>query len=225
MIPAQLSRGCAYGKCTFCTYPSTEGAFRSLAASGAEASVRLAVTLGAEVSFKDSLLTSPLLKVAASLCIGRARWSGCTKLSRSLVDLMPTLARSGCSTLELGLETLSENAQRLIDKRQSVGLLRDVLDAAAAHGVALVVNVITGFPGEDDDSQWLSLLAEEIARRSPRLTVKVERNKFQLERRAPMAERPPFGLRVTGAWPWSSVLAWEMDVSPRGAARRLEVLP
>ena len=210
-LPAQLTRGCSYGRCTYCTYPAIEGPFRTLDLELASPTIALATDLGAAVSFKDSLVAPTRLLDLAELIGGQVPWSACTKLHRRLGPrLLRRLAAGGCRTLELGLETLRSDAQVLIDKRQSADLLLRTFDAAAQEGIALVVNYITGFPGAEaaEEHRWLTWLEHEISSR-PALTARLERNSFQLERLSAMGRRPAkFGLRVTRAWPWSTVLAW-----------------
>lgn len=77
-------------------------------------------------------------------------WSACTKLSGALVhpEFLQLLVDSGCRTLELGVETLDVSTAALIRKPQSEAVLLLVLDAAARVGLPLVLNYITGFPGE-----------------------------------------------------------------------------
>jgi hypothetical protein len=212
-LPAQSSRGCAYGRCAFCTYPAIEGTARKLDLTPVREVVMEAERLGANVSFKDSLVTLDRLKELSTLIAGRVRWSACTKLHEGLnADFLRRLAAAGCRTLEVGLETLSESGQKLILKRQTPKLFVEVLNAAAAAGVCIVVNYITGLPGTDprEEQRWLDIVRNEIETR-PSLTAKVEHNTFQLERLSPMGKRPDhYGLVVTGSWPWASVLDWRL---------------
>lgn len=211
-LPAQTSRGCAYGKCAFCTYPVVEGQYRALALAPALAVVDHAVEIGAAVAFKDSLLTWPRLDALAEAIAGRVRWSACTKLQPALdAARLARLAAGGCATLEIGLETLEPGCQQLIDKQQSRELFQRTLDGAASAGIALVVNYMTGFPGADAEREraHLDLVRAELAAR-PALTAKLEHNTFQLERLSPMGRDPGrYGLVVTERWPWATVLGWQ----------------
>lgn len=211
-IPTQLSRGCEYGQCTYCTYPAIEGAARTLSMAPARAAVELATRCGGVVSFKDSYLSPDLLDRLAAEIAGKVRWSACTRVSAKLDEVrLRRWAKGGCATLELGVETLTEDGQRVAGKRQGRAQVLAVLDAADKAGISLVLNYMLGFPGVDRAAQERALaeLQDELRRR-PRLTAKIERNELQVERRAPMGRDPArFGIRIVGSWPWASVLRWE----------------
>ncbi|MCK6505660.1 radical SAM protein [Myxococcota bacterium] len=208
-LPAQTGRGCAYGRCTYCTYPAIEGAVVDLGLDMLEQVVRLAMERSAAVSLKDSLLVPARLAQVADLVAGRVPWAGCTKLHPRLDRaFVARLAASGCRTLEFGLETLLPDSQELIAKRQTGGLLAQVLDACARAGVHPVVNLITGFPGEDPAKAEAMRAAVEHAllqAGGPGFG-QVEHNSFELERLAPLAKDPR--IEITGSWPWASVMDW-----------------
>lgn len=219
-LPTQSTRGCAFGRCAFCTYPAIEGKVRKLDLTAVREVVMEAERCRAAVSFKDSLVTLDRLNELATLINGRVQWSACTKLHAGLnADFLLPIAAAGCRTLEVGLETLTESGQRLILKRQTPELFLGFLNAAAAVGISVVVNYITGLPGADarEERRWLATVLAEIKTR-PSLTAKVEHNEFQLERLSPMGRSPDqFGLVVTGSWPWASVLNWKSRAQPSGS--------
>ena len=130
-------------------------------------------------------------------------WSACTKLTEHLAtrELLHSLYNGGCRTLELGIETLDPDTMALIGKVQSEDTLHRLLDAAAAVQLPLVLNYITGFPGEGEKAAAAySRLSEEVARRKIQagLVASIEHNTFQLERLSPMGMDPSkFGLTVT----------------------------
>ena len=213
-LPAQASRGCAYGRCAYCTYPTVEGRYRALPLDPVEAVVAQAAALGAAVSFKDALVVSKQMDALAEQIAGRVQWSACTKLHRHLTDLarLRRLQAAGLHTLEIGLETLTDDGQLLVNKRQALPLFLGFLDAAEAAGLAVVVNYMTGLPGLDAlaEQVWLDRLRAEIRAR-PRLVAKVEHNTMQVERRSPMGETPGrFQLQVVKTWPWATVVAWRL---------------
>lgn len=79
-LPAQTGRGCAYGRCTFCTYPAIEGEVVDLGLGMLEHVVQEASRRDATVAIKDSLLLPSRLEQVANLVAGRVPWAGCTKL-------------------------------------------------------------------------------------------------------------------------------------------------
>lgn len=213
-LPTQTSRGCAYARCLYCTYPSVEGLYRAKDFDQLKSVVAMAESSGAVVSIKDSLVVPSRLEAIAKIAGGRVLWSACTKLNNAFTSKFLTqLKELGCQTLEIGVETLDPQGQVLIDKIQSRGLLLSVMDSAAIAGLPLVLNYITGFPGlsyeaEQAGLNWLKEIAED---RAPDFKYKIEHNYFQLERRAPLTHSGL--LRVTKSWPWSSVLEWELVMS------------
>lgn len=211
-LPVQCSRGCAYGRCRFCTYPAIEGSYRPLSLVPLRSVVVEAARISGNVAVKDSLLLPARLVEVAEIVGGRVPWSACTKLHPALDErLLSSLAGGGCWTLEFGLETLTRTGQLLIDKRQTPDLFLRTLDAADRAGISVVVNYITGFPGvpAEDDAGWLAFVHQALADR-PALAAKIEHNRFQLERRSPLGRAPATaGLRVTEEWPWATVLGWE----------------
>ena len=223
-LPVQASRGCAYGKCSFCTYPKIEGKHRKLSMSALEPVIEQAAARDAVVSFKDSLMVPNQLRDVGAVIKGRVTWSACTKLHSSFDrEAMRRLYGEGLRTLEIGLETLDETSQGIINKPQSPALLRSFLDAAADAGVAIVINYLTGLPGADarEEQHWLEIVHEEVAAR-PNLKAMIEHNIFQLEMLSPMGSNPSaYGIEIARRWPWSSLLEFRLkakDVSDAYAA-------
>ena len=217
MLPIELSAGCPYAKCSFCTYPAIEGSYIRYPFEGLHRVMDVAVREGAAISFKDSLLPAPMLRAIALVVGGKAEWSSCTKLAPSLdADTLSLLARNGCRTLEVGLESLNLETQRRIDKVQPVELLDRFLTAAASAGISVVINYITGFPWESPiEAEGLLQWLKEHIKGFEGLVARVEHNHFNLERLSPMVLNPEkYNIRITRSWPWSSVLDWEFAPDP-----------
>lgn len=221
-LPVQASRGCAYGKCSFCTYPKIEGKHRKLKIEGLEPVILLAAEREAVLSFKDSLLVPNQLLDVGTMIKGRVMWSACTKLHRSFDrEAMRRLYGEGLRTLEIGLETLDGASQSIINKPQSPALLRGFLDAAAEAGIAIVINYLTGLPGADteEEQHWLQVVHDEVAAR-PSLKAMIEHNTFQLEMLSPMGGNPSaYGIEVTRRWPWSSLLEFNVKAATDAPAQ------
>ncbi len=212
-LPVQASRGCAYGKCSFCTYPKIEGKHRKLKIERLEPVILLAAEREAVLSFKDSLLVLNQLHAIGDMIKGRVMWSACTKLHPNMnLQTMKRLYAEGLRTLEIGLETLDESSQELINKPQKPEVLTSFLDAAAESGVAVVINYMTGLPGADAaaEAYWLKVVRDEVASR-PALNAMIEHNTLQLEMISPMGSNPQaYGIEVLRSWPWSSLLEFQV---------------
>jgi radical SAM superfamily enzyme YgiQ (UPF0313 family) len=103
------------------------------------------------------------------------------------------LYAGGCRTLELGIETLDPVTASMINKPLSELALIKFLDSAAKEQLPLVLNYITGFPGEGPEAQQaFERLREEVFRKnvSMGLIAKIEHNTFQLERLSAMGRNP-----------------------------------
>jgi hypothetical protein len=226
-LPMQSSRGCTYGKCAFCTYPSIEGKPRDIPWPALDQVIERAIVLRAAISFKDSLVEGKRLETIAQRIAGHTVWSACTKLDAHLPDRLFRLAAGGCRTLEIGLETLHRGTQNLILKRQNETTFHAFLDAAALAKIAVVVNYMTGLPHVDREEELrCKAMAEHAMRARPTLVSKQEHNTFQLERLSPMAHAPEsYGLRITKRASWSSVLSWEPCLLGRDLSlrRKLQV--
>jgi hypothetical protein len=210
-LPMQASRGCGYGKCAFCTYPSIEGPARDVPFEPIDLALDFAARVGAAVSFKDSLIVGRRLEILAARIANRFPWSACTKLDARLPTRLAALSQAGCVTLEVGLETIEPDAQRVVEKRQRWETFVRFLDAAESARIAVVVNYMTRLPGVESAAEdaCKAVVECELAGR-PMLTSKLEHNRFQLERLSPMGIEPQnYGIRITRTLPWSSVVEWE----------------
>ena len=221
-FPAQSTIGCAYGRCSYCTYPNIEGKPQKLdlltsVGSVVDQAERLP---GSTLSMKDSLVT-PMRLIELSDCIqNRVRWSACTKLTHRLdTSRLTQLTESGLATLEVGLESLLPESQRMINKIQPLSTYEEFLNTVAdlPHELSIVVNYMIGFPWEDPEAAQSKLneaenLLQGILGKNRGL---IELNRFELERLAPMAKFPEaFGIDPSRirAWPWASVLEMEKSI-------------
>ena len=121
VLPVQTSRGCAYGRCSFCTYPGQEGDYREDGLERLEPMVRLAAATRADLSIKDAYLTPHRLDRVTDLVADRVRLAACTRvapgLDRSRIERW---VAGGLRTLELGVEALDPRVLRMVNKRQGV---------------------------------------------------------------------------------------------------------
>ncbi|MFH1465059.1 MAG: radical SAM protein [Pseudomonadota bacterium] len=204
-LPVQASRGCSYGKCSFCTYSAIEGAYREIPTPVIEHSINLAKRTGSSLSFKDSYLTMRRLRLVASLIGGDVEWSAVTKIPvhSDSADLS-LLFESGCRTLEVGLETLDPVGQKIIRKETSIDSLESFVEHARNSGIHLVVNVMTGLPGveESADLYYIEKVKQILSQYGTQY--KIEGHDFEVSILSAMACEQRY-VRLLSNWPWSAV--------------------
>ncbi|MGC4889696.1 B12-binding domain-containing radical SAM protein [Micromonospora sp. DT227] len=228
-LPVQFTRGCSYGRCTFCTYPVVEPQLTALDVEGASRTIgALARAYGIRrFSLKDSLFTAPMLRALAHALLQDpttdVRWSATTKASRALVPIAPVLASSGLTTLEIGVETISPTGQRLFDKRADPTMLQELILALAEAGITVVTNLIFGFPGErEEEAQAQLAWFLRLQAAAPPGRVDCSLNMLEMVRGAPMVARPPAGVELHGVAPWAFSYAWNAPAWRRDFAAGLE---
>ncbi|MEV4626840.1 radical SAM protein [Micromonospora sp. NPDC049523] len=228
-LPVQFTRGCSYGRCTFCTYPVVEPQTTAFAAQGARMTVdALVQAYGVRrFSLKDSLFTAPMLRAYAHALLAEPvagiQWSATTKANRALISLAPLLADSGLATVEIGVETINATGQRIFDKRADPAMLQEVILALAEQGITVVTNLIFGFPGErEQDAQAQLEWFLRLRTAAPAGRVDCSLNMLEMVRGAPMVAHPPPGVELAGVAPWAFSYAWNAPAWRRDFAAGLE---
>ncbi|MFI0796684.1 B12-binding domain-containing radical SAM protein [Micromonospora rubida] len=229
-LPVQFTRGCSYGRCTFCTYPVVEPQITALAPDAARGTIDALVRAHGvrRFSLKDSLFTAPMLRALAQALLrepvaGGVRWSATTKASRALIPLAPLLADSGLDTVEIGVETISPTGQRLFDKRADPAMLEELILALAEQGITVVTNLIFGFPGEREQEARAQLAwFLRLRATAPADRVDCSLNMLEMVRGAPMVTHPPPEVELNGVAPWAFSYAWNAPAWRRDFAGGLE---
>lgn len=211
-LPVQTSRGCAFGRCAFWTYPYVEGKAKTLPLGPLESVVRYARRRDAEVAVKDAFVTARRLDAVADQVGGRVRFAACTRLSPRIPrDRLRRWVRGGLATLEVGVESLDPRTLDSVDKRQAPELVDALLEEAGGLDLHLVLNAMFGFPGqrEADARAELHHYVHVLPQRYPCTRFSIELNLLEVERRAPMGRAPErFGVTLGRTWPWATVAAW-----------------
>ena len=213
-VPIQFSRGCSFGECTMCTYPAVEehkhGCELRLDAETLE-------TLGThpirKMSVKDAFMRRSSLRNLAFRVTESDEhweWSATTKAASWMTPTaMAELFEGGCRTLELGIETIHPKLQALLHKPLPMKMVEGAIEAAAGAGIAVVVNLIYGLPGETEQQaceqlDWFLFWK----RRYPDL-VHGSHNLLEINRGSPMSQDPKeFGIELRGIGPWAFSYSW-----------------
>ena len=201
-LPYDPTRGCYWGKCTFCHYGLAEVG----TASYRERSIETVVAHLAALSVRhrtrhfylsqDSVAPKTIVKLAGALADAGLdlRWATDLKPERYLTaERARTLRRGGAVACALGVESASPRVLALIDKGAPVAVVGDVIDRLASAGIAAEAMCFTGFPTESY-SEALETLGFLEERRDEVAAFLV--GEFDLTHGALVAQAPErFGIR------------------------------
>jgi radical SAM superfamily enzyme YgiQ (UPF0313 family) len=157
ILPYDPTRGCYWGKCTFCHYGLAEvgtAAYRERDVATAVEHLRaLAERHGTRWFYfsQDSVAPKTLLKLAQALVEAGLglHWATDLKAEKYLtLERAETLRKSGAVACALGVESGSPRVLKLIDKGAPPAVVGDVIERLGSAGVAAEAMCFTEFPTE-----------------------------------------------------------------------------
>jgi len=197
----QTSRGCYYGKCTFCGDGFRRN-FRMRSPDRVYADIKqIHVECGVDhFLFWDSLAPPKTLKhVAQQIAANSDRifWFAETKFEKPYAnaEMMATLAKGGCRFLQFGFESARQPVLDLIDKGNDLVRVDTILDLMKANGVKAGLSWFIGFPTAraDDDLHTYDF----VTRRADGIGMSVYTGTFFLGRDTLVFTHPDrFGIRI-----------------------------
>jgi len=172
VLPYDPTRGCYWGRCTFCHYGLAEVGTAAYRERTVEAAVSHLTALSQKYKThyfylsQDSVAPKTLLKFAEALSEqgAKLRWATDLKPERYLtVERAQALLRGGAVACALGVESAAPRVLKLIDKGQPIEVVREVVDRLAHSGIAVEAMCFTDFPTESGEEalQTLRFLGEE----------------------------------------------------------------
>jgi anaerobic magnesium-protoporphyrin IX monomethyl ester cyclase len=204
VLPYDPTRGCYWGKCTFCHYGLAEvgtAAYRERELAGIVEHLRvLSEKHGTRYFYfsQDSVAPKTIVKlseaiIAAGLDI---RWATDLKPEKYLTqERADTLRKAGAVACALGVESGSDRVLKLIDKGAPVAVVSTVVDRLASAGIAAEAMCFTDFPTETHQEAVETL--DFLGDRSDRLAVYIV-GEFGLTHGSLVAQSPSqFGIRET----------------------------
>jgi hypothetical protein len=156
-LPYDPTRGCYWGKCTFCHYGLAEVGTASYRERAVDTVVEHLRALSARHRTRyfylsqDSVAPKTIVRLSEALAAAGLdlRWATDLKPERYLTpERAQTLRRGGAIACALGVESASPRVLGLIDKGAPVAVVGDVIDRLAAAGIAAEAMCFTGFPTE-----------------------------------------------------------------------------
>ncbi|HET6150137.1 MAG TPA: radical SAM protein [Polyangia bacterium] len=157
VLPYDPTRGCYWGKCTFCHYGLAEVGTASYRERPVEAMLAHLGALSRRHGTRhfyfsqDSVAPKTLLKLSGALAESGLdlAWATDLKPEKYLTaERAQVLRRGGAVACALGVESASDRVLRLIDKGAPVAVVGEVIDRLDAAGIAVEAMCFTGFPTE-----------------------------------------------------------------------------
>lgn len=204
VLPYDPTRGCYWGKCTFCHYGLAEVGTAAYRERDVKAAVEHLRALSAEYGTKhfyfsqDSVAPKTIVKLAQALADAELdiRWATDLKPEKYLTpERAETLRRGGAVACALGVESGSPRVLSLIDKGAPIEVVGDVVDRLAGAGIAAEAMCFTDFPTESHAEALATL--DFIEGRRDRIAVYIV-GEFGLTHGSLVAQTPDrFGIRET----------------------------
>ncbi|NUP06040.1 MAG: radical SAM protein [Polyangiaceae bacterium] len=166
VLPYDPTRGCYWGKCTFCHYGLAEvgtAKYRERPVGAMVEHLRgLRQRHGTRRFYfsQDSVAPKTLLKLSTALLDAKLdlRWATDLKPEKDLTpERAKVLADAGAIACALGVESGDDRVLALIDKGPPVAVVSDVIHNLAGAGVAAEAMCFTDFPTETRDEALRTL--------------------------------------------------------------------
>jgi anaerobic magnesium-protoporphyrin IX monomethyl ester cyclase len=157
VLPYDPTRGCYWGKCTFCHYGLAEvgtAVYRERDVAVIVDHLRaLSSRYGTRYFYlsQDSVAPKTLVKLSQAIVDAGLdiRWATDLKPEKYLTrDRAETLRKAGAVACALGVESGSARVLKLIDKGAPIEVVSDVIDHLAGAGIAAEAMCFTEFPTE-----------------------------------------------------------------------------
>lgn len=157
VLPYDPTRGCYWGKCTFCHYGLAEvgtAAYREREVATITEHLRaLSEKHGTRFFYlsQDSVAPKTLVKLSQAIVDAGLdiRWATDLKPEKYLTaERAETLRKAGAVACALGVESGSARVLKLIDKGAPIEVVGDVIDRLAGAGIAAEAMCFTEFPTE-----------------------------------------------------------------------------
>jgi anaerobic magnesium-protoporphyrin IX monomethyl ester cyclase len=160
VLPYDPTRGCYWGKCTFCHYGLAEvgtAAYRERELSAMTEHLRMLKQKYDTPYFyfsQDSVAPKTLVKLSQAIIDSglEIRWATDLKPEKYLtLERAEILRKAGAVACALGVESASPRVLKLIDKGAPIEVVSDVMERLTQAGIAAEAMTFTEFPTETYD--------------------------------------------------------------------------
>ena len=151
VLPYSVSLGCYWGRCSFCPEKTENRGYRCSTSQDVlhDLKALIARENPSLVHLLDNAL-SPSLLAALAACPLRVPWYGFARFTSHLTDLdfCRELKRSGCTMLQIGLESGDQGVLDALQKGIDLTEAGEVLKNLKMAGIATYVYLLFGTPPE-----------------------------------------------------------------------------
>ena len=160
LIPISTSRGCI-NRCTFCSESPHWRRYRRRSAQSILNEMKYQLGIYPHTNefwFNDSLINGDIkmLEELCNLIVSgdmKIRWGGQGMIRKEMTgELLHKMKKAGCYIISYGVESGSNKILNLMRKGYTVDLAEKVIRDTHGAGISVIFNIITGFPGEDEES-------------------------------------------------------------------------
>ena len=216
----ETSRGCWWGAikhCTFCGLNGGSMEYRSKSPDRAVSEIRsLAQRYGVpRFLVVDNILDMSYFKdVLPTLAASPEKLTFFYEIKSNVtLDHLRALKAAGVTWLQPGIESLHDEALKLMEKGTTSWLNVQLLKWARELGLSIGWNILCGFPGESDG--WYAEMAEFVPL-IEHLEPSTELRPIRFDRFSPYQASPEkYGLGLVPAWPYAYIYPRNRQVLSR----------
>ncbi len=163
VLPFQGSRGCSYGKCLYCSHHKTYNKFKF---GSPHKAANILKSLSEKYNTKHFYLFDESLDPAYAKLFSEElkninadiRFMVFTRSNTDWTkDLVKEISKVGCRRFIIGIDGLTNKVQKLMNKNTDLMHAKKFISWCAEFKIAVQVNVIVGFPGEELEDCMRSL--------------------------------------------------------------------
>lgn len=161
-LPYQISRGCYWSRCSFCSYRDTKGYIVKERRQIVDDMKQIKRLYGIHnIQFIDDAIRPDILQEFAEILIEEKvniKYEAYLRLDRNFTfDVCQMLAKSGLRSVLFGFESASQRVLNLMNKGTTPELIKEVLYNMKSAGIQNILSCLIGFPTETEEEAWESI--------------------------------------------------------------------
>lgn len=161
-LPYQMSRGCYWSRCAFCSYRNNKGYITKEVEQVADDFSLLEKKYGIHIfQFIDDAIRPDILSKFAETILQRnmkIRYDAYLRLDRGFTyEVCQLLGKSGLKNVLFGFESANQRMLNLMNKGNTPENMLSVLKNMKSAGIQSILSCLIGFPTETREEAWDSI--------------------------------------------------------------------